>query len=348
MLDLVPFARSEGKVTDGNRKAGAVGQLLEFPLPQAHMRAVAAPGVRGDEHRVRVRVDWPSHLLPPPPDGSDREACRIVVDAHADPPRIAGEIVDARGNGFALLGNEEIMHAHPGGLTFRTPLAPTILEVSDQLLLLGIHGDDRLVGRLAAADLLIDVPKLGIAIRMLRPFPSLAVGLQAVAGPGQEFGHQLPADRVAHPLERGGQLPNALGRPVQWRLRIARGGRLHQPLQISPQGRVFVRRPLASPAGATAPSRLEAVAPPHLSHASSDGGGRHARGARHARDATPSCGQCFGCRPQSPGSFRQGRRQHSVLRSAPLDVHSCSPASRSRHLSGYCLASQASKRTKRD
>src|SRR3989442_1876234 len=50
MLDLVPFARAWRQVADRDGESCLIGQLLQFPLPQAHPRAIAAPSIRTDEH----------------------------------------------------------------------------------------------------------------------------------------------------------------------------------------------------------------------------------------------------------------------------------------------------------
>jgi hypothetical protein len=67
MLDLVPLARSEWEVADGDRHPDLVGHLLQLPLPQAHSRAVAPAAVGGNEQRSGARIPRAPHLLPPPP-----------------------------------------------------------------------------------------------------------------------------------------------------------------------------------------------------------------------------------------------------------------------------------------
>ena len=81
------------------------------------------------------------------------------------------------------------MHPHRRGLPFRPPLASRVLEVAHQFFLLRIDGDDGLRGPLELPDLLVDIPELRVAVRMRRPFPGLAVGLQTVARRRQELGH---------------------------------------------------------------------------------------------------------------------------------------------------------------
>ena len=69
-----------------------------------------------------------------------------------------------------------------------TPLAALVLVVADQFLLLRVHGNDWLARPQSLFDGAIDMPELRVAIRMIAPFLSLAVALQAVATLPQEFG----------------------------------------------------------------------------------------------------------------------------------------------------------------
>src|SRR5207245_2075888 len=170
MLDLVPLTGPGREVTDGDRHARAGGQPLQFPLPSPHARAIAAAGVRGDEQRARASIPRAAHLLPPSPDRSHREGRRVVVNADTDPPGVAGKIVDPVGDSLAALRNQEVVDANRHGLAGRSPLASRVLEVADQFLLLRIDGDDGLRGPLEPPDMVIDVPELGIAVRMARAF----------------------------------------------------------------------------------------------------------------------------------------------------------------------------------
>src|SRR5215471_4609045 len=77
--------------------------------------------------------------------------------------------------------DEEIIDTHGYRLPGGVPLPPRVLEVPYQLLLLGVHGDDRLPGLQGRLDLGVDGGKLGIPIRVARALQRLAVGLEAVA-----------------------------------------------------------------------------------------------------------------------------------------------------------------------
>ena len=109
VLDLVPLARSGREVAHRDRMPGAVGQLLDLPLPQANAWPVAAASVRGDQQSARSRVHRLSHLPPPPQDGARGEAGRVMVDADADPAGVARQVVDAVGDRLALLRDDEVV-----------------------------------------------------------------------------------------------------------------------------------------------------------------------------------------------------------------------------------------------
>jgi hypothetical protein len=59
------------------------------------------------------------------------------------------------------------VHQHPLRLADRLPLDPAVGIVADQLLLLGIDRDDRLPGGQMRLGLLVDIPKLGVPVRVL-------------------------------------------------------------------------------------------------------------------------------------------------------------------------------------
>ena len=90
----------------------------------------------------------------------------LVINTHADPASILAHIVDAIGSDSSQLGNDEVMHPHLFRLPLEPKLSASVFKVPQQLLLLGIHQDDRLTLLKEAWDLLVDVLKLSIAIRM--------------------------------------------------------------------------------------------------------------------------------------------------------------------------------------
>src|SRR5262245_5583066 len=133
MFDLVPLTRTRREVTHGDGQPGSIRKPLQFPLPQADARAVAATGVGRNHERSRAGLRAATHLPPPPPNRIHREAGGVVVNPNTDPAFIAAQIVHAVRNRFAVPGitNDKVMHADAGGFAFSTPRAAAILEIAD-------------------------------------------------------------------------------------------------------------------------------------------------------------------------------------------------------------------------
>jgi len=171
---------------------------LQFDLPQSHARTVAAAAISGDQQAAGIGIALAPHQLPPASDGVDRESRGVVVDAHAHPAGVAGDIVDPIGNRPTQFGDDKIVHANVLGRTLRPPFASGVLEVADEFLLLGVDRDRRLPRRERFFHPIVDVVELGVAIGIVRPLACLAVGLQTVIELVQQFADQRAADPVAH------------------------------------------------------------------------------------------------------------------------------------------------------
>jgi hypothetical protein len=103
-----------------------------------------------------------------------------VVRPHVDPARVAGHVVDPIGRNPAEPRDHEVIDTDNLWVALRAPLPPGVLEIADQLLLLGVHRDDRLAGLQGSPDLAVDVLELGVAVGVALPLDRLAVGLEAV------------------------------------------------------------------------------------------------------------------------------------------------------------------------
>jgi hypothetical protein len=181
VLDLVPLAGAWWKVTDRDVDSDLVGQVLQLALPQPRARAIAAAAIGGDEQLFGFGVANAADLLPPATDRLHREGRSVVIHPDADPAMVSRQVIDPVWHRSPQLLDQKVVHPHLLWLSFRLPLAPTILEVADQLLLLGVDGDDRLLPGQCGADQLIDVAKLRIPIRMAVALSRLAIGLQTEA-----------------------------------------------------------------------------------------------------------------------------------------------------------------------
>src|SRR5882757_717468 len=167
-------------MTNGDREAEIVDEPVELVLPQAQSVPVASAAVGGDQERTRIRIPRRAHFLPPRADGLHGEFAGVVAEAHADPRFVLLKIVDAIWRSTSLLGVDEVMNLDVVGITMRSEFATAVLEIPDELLLLRVHGDDRLVRFELSTDRLVDVFELRVAVRMLRAFEPLAIRLKAV------------------------------------------------------------------------------------------------------------------------------------------------------------------------
>ena len=307
-------------MTDRDGNAEFVGQVLQLALPKANADTVAAATIGGDQKFCREREAGARHRLPSAPNGVDREACRVFVDADTHPPGIVGNVVDPVGRRPPELRDDEVVRTHRLGLTLRTVLTTAILEIADQFLLLGIDRDRWLPRGQRLLHLSIDVPKLGIAVGMVRPLAGLAIGLEAVSQIAQKIGHHIVTNTMAKFTKPGRHVAQALGRPQQRRRRIAACRRLHQVLEIGEQRRI---RDNQGPASAALPAdpigrRVGLCLAAQLRQSAVDRAARYPRDPRDRRDPATPCSQRFGGRkPTSPALI-----QHRVERCiAQFDRH---------------------------
>src|SRR3954449_333627 len=84
-------------------------------------------------------------LVEPGADGVDRELGGVAGHAEADPAAVVGQIIDAVGHDLAELLVLEVMDLGPPRLAFGAVLGALVGIVADQLLLLGVDRDHRLM-----------------------------------------------------------------------------------------------------------------------------------------------------------------------------------------------------------
>src|SRR3954453_10695023 len=97
-------------MTDGDLDPKFVGQHLQFALPQAQARAVAAATVGIDQHLLRIRITRGADFVPPASNARDRELSGVSADADIDESGIGGDVVDSVWHGLAEFRNGEVMH----------------------------------------------------------------------------------------------------------------------------------------------------------------------------------------------------------------------------------------------
>jgi len=223
-----------------------------------------------------------------------------MVGANGDEGIVGTDVIDPVGDGLADGVAREVVDIDEFRSAVGLPLTPCILEVADQLLLLGVDGDERDAARKAVRRLGVDVLELGVAVGVLAPFDRLTRRLQAVAELSEQARNCLVAD--ADPVLRehlGRQFVRALARPSQRGLRVSTGSRIDEDSERGDQLRMHDL--MTSPAATNAP-RSRQVCPrrhtrPNLVPAKGHRADRQTGRSRDCRDSSATQCLCFGTGP---------------------------------------------------
>src|SRR4051794_35742540 len=230
------------------RQGGFIGGFLQFQLPQPDPRPVGPSAVGGDHESPGRRIALVPHLLQPGTDGVDSELSGVMRDADADAATVVSEIVNSVWNGLAQFLVLKVVAVDPPRLAFAAPVRAGILVVADQLFLLRIDRDHRLIVGLEGQDLGIDVLELGITVRMVAAFVGLEVTLAIEAKTAQQAADRVGGDLMPHRAQRRRQLFRTLRDPQQRSLRIPQRRRLDQAQKVAHQRGIGVSQPLATAA----------------------------------------------------------------------------------------------------
>jgi hypothetical protein len=227
-------------------QAGLGGQGGQLGFPRPGTVTVGATRIRCDQQPVGLWIVGAAAGLPPAADRGDCERGGVVVAPDVDPAGVRGHVVDAVRDRLAGLPVEEVVRVDPDRFTLRAPLPAVVLVRADQFLLFGIHADNRVSAGLVLLDLLVEVTKLRVPVRVLLALQGLGVGLQAEALRPQQASHRIRRDRPSLRAHLVGELAGGLGRPPQRRHRITPHVRLDQSQQRQPQTRIQIDQPLAA------------------------------------------------------------------------------------------------------
>src|SRR4030067_720827 len=99
------------------------------------------------------------------------------------------------------------------GFSFLTPTLPSILEVADQLLFLGVETDNRPAVLQKELRLVFDVLNLCVPIRVLRASLTLGIGLERIIHLLQQPPHRFGTGWMAFRIQLSAQLPQAAPHP---------------------------------------------------------------------------------------------------------------------------------------
>ena len=249
MFDLVPFAGAGGQVANRDLKTGFIGQFLQLGLPQPGSIAVAASTISRDQQTTGSGVSLLAHHSPPAPEAFYGKSGGVMIRSHVYPTGVLPRIIHPIWSYLAKRGELKIMDTDSLRVALGSKLPSIIFERPDKLLLSRIDRNDKLVGGLKFLDLLLNMLKLGIAVRMRTPLKHLAVGLQAVAHLVEELGYHAVAGLMSAPFQFVSQLAKAFGGPAQRRFRITSGHRLDETCQVGAKGLIRFSGALASPTG---------------------------------------------------------------------------------------------------
>jgi len=292
---------------DGDRQSRLIGQGLQFGFPQPHPHPVAAAAIGRDQQPLGLGIAGLAELMPPAPDTFDGKGGGVAGDPEINPARVGGDVVDAIGRHLAQLRQDEIMHPDRLGLAFGAQLAASVLEVTNQLLLLGVDRNSRLAGGLERLHLGVDILELRVAIGVVRALTGLAVGLQAEPQTPQQPSDQLLACAETALGQRTGQITLAPADPQQRRLGVTANGRLHQLSQRIEQPRFSLGLGPATTARATGAAGELVLAVSQLLKSATDRAAGDARHRRYRHDATAPGHIGLTGSPQPPVAFPKKR-----------------------------------------
>src|SRR6266480_6953790 len=308
-------------VAHGDLNALLVGEAGKLYLPQPDPGAVVAPAVGADHQAGGTGVDGRPDTEPPAPDRLDSKRGGVVILADADPPGVLRDVVDAVGDRLAERGVCEVMDPHLDRLPDGLPFPAGILEVPDELLLLGVHRDHRVPGVEEGLDLLVEVVELGIPVGVGATLSGLDVGLQVVAEPLPQIPDYRMADGMALPGQRLGELAGALGAPQQGGLRVATRGWADQSIESPHQPRVGLRERFATPSG-PADRGGDGDTSIQLLHRLGDCGTRRPGGLGYPGDPSPPQSPRLHAEHDSTLAFVEMRQDRGELLGQALNVDS--------------------------
>src|SRR3990167_7032923 len=82
--------------------------------------------------------------MPPAADTLHRKRRGVVITTHIDPSHILSDIINPVGNCFGNVRIDEVVDKNFFWFPLWPPLATLVVIAADQLLLFGVHRDDRI------------------------------------------------------------------------------------------------------------------------------------------------------------------------------------------------------------
>jgi len=186
---------------------------MKFCFPGAATIAIAAAGVAQDEDLAGARVAERSLLPPPMSDRVSGKGGCVMRDANHDGASIGEEIIDAVRYGDAdRVGAEIVIVDQARG---QIPACPGILEIADQLALLGIDANDGKTTALESVSQIAEVEELIIAIGTVVGGEFLVINPPGITHLMEKTGDGVGADDDTEVAQRQGYLGRGSPRPLQ-------------------------------------------------------------------------------------------------------------------------------------
>jgi hypothetical protein len=109
-------------VTHGDLQPGLGGKPGQLGLPCPDPVAVGPADIRTHQQPIRLRIAATADLLPPTPQGGDRERRGVMVGPNTDPAAVVAKVVDPVGDRLAHLRVGEVMDVDLLGFARGLPL----------------------------------------------------------------------------------------------------------------------------------------------------------------------------------------------------------------------------------
>lgn len=213
VLNPIPFGGTGWVMGHDNRQSRFIRELLQFPFPQPTPAAVSAAAVGLDQQLGLLRVGRLAFLVPPSANDVDRKGRCFVRSSDAHESEVTCHIIDSIGYRFANRIRQKICGQHRQRLL--PPGAARIFEIANQLFLLRIHANGRLLGFEKRTPLASHIAYLAVTVGVAACPQPFAIDLQRVAQGCQQAANRLVAGFEAFPPQGFRQLTRRFARPFQ-------------------------------------------------------------------------------------------------------------------------------------
>src|SRR5215475_6204159 len=238
VLYLVPLGCAAREMNDRDIQTELLGERRELSLPQPDAVPIRPSTIRRNQQPSGIWIGNPTHRIPPAPDRLHRELGSVSTTPNIHPTSVSGHVIHPVRDSLTEFLVRKGISVNFHGLAHWPPFLTTRRKIAQQLLLLRINTDHRLASSQELRHHASDVPKLGIPVRMVRPFLRLHRRLQAVPRRSQQPTNARRTDGKPTRHQIISELPKRLRRPPQRALRIPTSLRLHQTIQRLRQTRL--------------------------------------------------------------------------------------------------------------